>query len=80
MAEGSFLAAVDFSRQSFWYAAVIALLAPTIWNTLARLEYYTHFLTKVTVLPPSINETECLNIQDYGVTLQRLLYSRRVDL
>lgn len=38
---------IDFSQPSLRIAVLLIVLAPTIWNILARLEYYTHILTKL---------------------------------
>merc|ERR1711976_690342 len=38
---------VDFQDPAFRWAAAVIVLCPLIWNTLARIEYYTHTLTKL---------------------------------
>lgn len=38
---------VDFQRSTFWVALFSFAFAPTFWNTVARLEYKTHILTKI---------------------------------
>lgn len=40
-------AIVNLSDPLFQRAALVIFLTPVIWNILARLEYYTHFLTKL---------------------------------
>ena len=39
---------IDFSEPLFIKAAILIIAAPTIWNIVARAEYYTHFLRKLT--------------------------------
>src|SRR5687768_4283770 len=41
------LSKVNFEDPSLHYVLFIVVLAPTIWNFLARLEYRTHILTKL---------------------------------
>eukprot|EP00762_Andalucia_godoyi_P001677 ANDGO_07089.mRNA.1 Phosphatidyl-N-methylethanolamine N-methyltransferase len=38
---------VKFNEPTFVWALIVTVLAPTIWNILARIEYYTHLLTKI---------------------------------
>lgn len=38
---------VDFQDTKFIYAVASIIAAPLIWNILARLEFYTHILTKL---------------------------------
>jgi len=42
---------IDYTKPSFLHALVCILIAPIIWNIIARLEFYTHFLTKITRSP-----------------------------
>lgn len=42
---------IDYTKPSFLHALVCIVIAPIIWNTIARLEYYTHFLTKIARSP-----------------------------
>jgi hypothetical protein len=39
---------VDYQHELFIKTAALVVLAPLIWNIVARAEYYTHFLTKTT--------------------------------
>ncbi|KAK9377994.1 phospholipid methyltransferase-domain-containing protein [Kockiozyma suomiensis] len=43
----SFMTYVDFSKTSLYICAASILFNPTFWNIVARLEYNTHFLTKL---------------------------------
>lgn len=45
---GSLLRSVDFHACSLHWAAIAIVLAPLIWNVVARIEYYYHPITKVT--------------------------------
>ncbi|KAL6077096.1 Phosphatidyl-N-methylethanolamine N-methyltransferase [Balamuthia mandrillaris] len=47
-------AVVDYTKESFQYAALLIVLAPTIWNLLARLEYHTRFITQLAGGYPTI--------------------------
>ncbi|ELR12643.1 Phospholipid methyltransferase [Acanthamoeba castellanii str. Neff] len=47
----NFLDYVDYTKPSFLHALVCIVIAPIIWNTIARLEFYTRFLTKITTSP-----------------------------
>jgi hypothetical protein len=47
----NFLDYVDYTKPSFLHALFCIVIAPIIWNTIARLEFYTHFLTKITRSP-----------------------------
>ena len=38
---------VDFSDRNLHIIAIVTILTPIIWNILARIEYYTHLLTKL---------------------------------
>ena len=73
------LSLVDFSQNSFWYAVAIIIVAPTIWNTLARLEFYTHFLTKVFCTYTFVMHALTLRLQACWFALYRLLYSCSLD-
>ncbi|KAL0489429.1 phosphatidylethanolamine [Acrasis kona] len=45
---------VDFSDKDLQYAAIVIVLCPLIWNILARLEYYTRLITKISFGNPYI--------------------------
>jgi phosphatidylethanolamine N-methyltransferase len=51
MSDTNFLDYVDYTKPSFLHALVCIVIAPIIWNTIARFEYYTRFLTKITTSP-----------------------------
>ncbi|KAL9658385.1 hypothetical protein ABK040_015705 [Willaertia magna] len=38
---------IDFTEKNFLIAALVILITPIIWNILARIEFYTHLLTKL---------------------------------
>ena len=38
---------INYKHQDFLIAALAIIAAPVIWNILARIEYYTHLLTKL---------------------------------
>jgi phosphatidylethanolamine/phosphatidyl-N-methylethanolamine N-methyltransferase len=38
---------IDFSDFYLQACVVCIILAPTIWNILARIEYFTHIITKI---------------------------------
>lgn len=38
---------IDITDEVFWQAAIVILLHPLFWNIIARLEYYTHIITKI---------------------------------
>tara|TARA_R110002050_G_scaffold298648_2_gene462362 strand:+ start:690 stop:1322 length:633 start_codon:yes stop_codon:yes gene_type:complete len=38
---------IDFNDEQLWFSAATVIAAPVIWNILARLEYFTHILTKI---------------------------------
>lgn len=44
---GSLVDFIDSSDFNLRVACLCIVLAPTIWNLLARLEYHTHLLTKL---------------------------------
>jgi len=43
----SFVEAVDYNKHRFIGTALTIMMIPLCWNLIARLEYKTHFLTKV---------------------------------
>eukprot|EP01102_Stenamoeba_stenopodia_P021444 TRINITY_DN8642_c0_g1_i1.p1 TRINITY_DN8642_c0_g1~~TRINITY_DN8642_c0_g1_i1.p1 ORF type:complete len:203 (+),score=42.69 TRINITY_DN8642_c0_g1_i1:176-784(+) len=43
----SFIDAINFSEPTFLKACFLIAFQPIWWNTVARLEYKTHFLTKI---------------------------------
>ena len=38
---------VDFTKQTFWLSFLSIAFAPLFWNIVGRIEYKTHFLTKI---------------------------------
>jgi methylene-fatty-acyl-phospholipid synthase len=51
MSSTNFLDYVDYTKPSFLHALGCIVIAPIIWNIIARLEFYTRFLTKITTSP-----------------------------
>jgi methylene-fatty-acyl-phospholipid synthase len=51
MSSANFLDYVDYTKPSFLHALGCIVIAPIIWNIIARLEFYTRFLTKITTSP-----------------------------
>jgi methylene-fatty-acyl-phospholipid synthase len=39
---------INLQKESFLWAAFVILIIPVTWNIVARLEYKTRFLTKIT--------------------------------
>ena len=38
---------LDFSDKNLFIAIGVIIITPVVWNILARIEYYTHLLTKL---------------------------------
>ncbi|KAK9312951.1 phospholipid methyltransferase-domain-containing protein [Lipomyces starkeyi] len=67
---------IDFSQDSLKYSALSVAFNPIFWNIVARLEYNTHFLTKLALGKPKCGcYTLAVTIFSLGI-IRDLLYEK----